>query len=122
MMGPRMYIHALVKLPDTIIGPRARAGLTAAPVIGPAMKMPTAKAKPTAIGAIAAGALSSVATAITTKTSMKPMRISISNARRSLTPAVGEGAARAASLLPGPPNVSQMAKAASTAPASYAAR
>src|SRR3712207_7833519 len=53
-----------------------RAGLTAPPVTGPAMNTPTASAKPTAMGAIAAGALSSVATAITTNTKMKVMKIS----------------------------------------------
>jgi hypothetical protein len=54
--------------------------LTAPPVTGPAIKTPTARAKPTAIGAMGAGALSSVATEITTKTRMKVMSISRRNA------------------------------------------
>jgi hypothetical protein len=44
------------------------------------MNTPTAKAKPTAMGAMEAGALSSVATAITTNTSMNVIRISTKKA------------------------------------------
>jgi hypothetical protein len=74
------------EVPATIIGPSERAGLTDPPVTGPAMNTPTASANPTAIGAIAAGALRSVATAITTKTSMKVIRISTTKACKSPPP------------------------------------
>src|SRR5215208_1774925 len=120
MIGPRTYSHTLVRSPATIIGPKERAGLTDPPLTGPAINTPTASANPTAIGAMAAGALSSVATAITTKTSTKVMRISTTKACKSPTPCAGYVAASFASLLATAPKVSHVASAASTAPTSCA--
>src|ERR671920_1886052 len=102
-MGPTTYTHTAVNCPATIIGPKVRAGFKDPPVIGPAIKTPQASAKPTAKGATPAGALSSVATEITTNIRMKVTNISTISARRSPTPSVGNVAATLAASRAAPP-------------------
>src|ERR671932_415096 len=121
-MGASTYTQAAVNLVATIIGPRARAGFTAPPVTGPAISTPQARANPTARGAAPAGALSSVATEITTKTRMKVTNSSTTNAWMTPTPSTGNVAARLASSRPAPPKVIQVPIAARTAPRSCAPR
>src|SRR5712671_4418241 len=50
-MGARTYNQASPRLPVTIIGPSARAGLKAAPVSGPPIRMLRTKVRPIATGA-----------------------------------------------------------------------
>ena len=91
-----MYTHQSVKVPATIIGPSARAGLMPAPVIGPLIRIPTASAAPIASGAMLDCARSPVATATTTRTSKKVTTASTPKARHASTPAAGAGAPRCA--------------------------
>ena len=50
-IGAKPYNQALLRLPVTIIGPSARAGLKAAPVSAPPIRMLKTKVRPIATGA-----------------------------------------------------------------------
>ncbi len=81
-------------VPETSIGPSARAGLPAPPLTGPPSSTPAPSAKPMASGATPGGTRLSVATAVTVKTSRKAISASTSAPCNSVEPWTGDGVPR----------------------------
>jgi len=98
------------------IGPIARAGFPAPPLIGPPRSTPAASAKPMASGCTPSGTRGSVATATTVKTSKNAIRASTRKPCMIVAYGVGEGTPRCAMSRARLPYTPHTARAASEPP------